>query len=526
MLSNVDKYEALYVISDLHLGGYTGSDGCDPPRERDYRIFVETDALKWLINEVGRRAKEDHHGPVALVLNGDVVDFLAVKDAKCFSAENAVHNITSIVKDPQQGPVWEALRAFVSSGAGDLVIVLGNHDVELALPQVHQYLTEYLTGGQRGRRANLIFATDGAGFRCDVGKGRVLCIHGNRTDPWNVVDYPQLVHICRALTHDTELPEWNTNAGTTLVVDVMNAFKKRWQWIDLLKPEQETAVMILVAINKDLKPKLKAIGKIAARAGRDAAKMSAGFLSGPHAEEGAEGGEAINADEHRFLAALDRASAGDAAAESEDAEDAILAARMHLAGQPGAATMEEAAVDEEMLGAREIFSMIFNMAKLAFSPRSLRKVLKENLLDDTSFAPLAADDTFEKLDEAIGPGIDFLIAGHTHHDKALKRNQATGYYYNSGTWIQLMRLPEEALEEDVFEEKVLPVLEDGAMAELAEPIDLGGGESVELVCTRRSVVCIQQTSTGAASGELLRVEDSEGSGFALKAVKDTAFSIS
>jgi len=40
------------------------------------------------------------------------------------------------------------------------------------------------------------------------------------------------------------------------------------------------------------------------------------------------------------------------------------------------------------------------------------------------------------------------------------------------------------------------------------------------------VVCIQQTDTSGATGELLRVEDSEGGGFALKAVKDTAFSIS
>ena len=43
--------------------------------------------------------------------------------------------------------------------------------------------------------------------------------------------------------------EWTPNAGTRMVKDVMNAVKRRYAWIDLLKPEAEAAARTLLAID-------------------------------------------------------------------------------------------------------------------------------------------------------------------------------------------------------------------------------------------------------------------------------------
>ena len=38
-----------------------------------------------------------------------------------------------------------------------------------------------------------------------------------------------------------EPSEWGPNAGTKMVKDVMNEVKRRYAWIDLLKPETQAA---------------------------------------------------------------------------------------------------------------------------------------------------------------------------------------------------------------------------------------------------------------------------------------------
>src|SRR5688572_30815130 len=119
------SYDELHVISDLHLGGYDGKDSSGRPRS--YRIFRDSKALAWFIGERSRVSTPR----TALVLNGDIVDFLADEDPVYFDDENAERRLLRIIEDKQQAEVWSALRTYVKDGKGDLVVTLGNHDVEL-----------------------------------------------------------------------------------------------------------------------------------------------------------------------------------------------------------------------------------------------------------------------------------------------------------------------------------------------------------------------------------------------------------
>jgi hypothetical protein len=232
-------YHTVFVISDLHLGGYEAPyEG----QQRDYRIFRDGEALAWFIGHAA--ASRTAAGRIALVINGDLVDFLAVEDATYFDWEGADGKLTAIIDDPQLGEMWTALTAFVQSDRGDLIIVLGNHDLELALPGPQQLLLTRLAGRDAAKRARVIFAMDGCGFSCRVGGKRVLCVHGNEVDPWNAIEWGRLAFIRRALTRgslarDRQLmDDWIPNPGTQLVIDHLNGVKRQHQWIDLLKPKK------------------------------------------------------------------------------------------------------------------------------------------------------------------------------------------------------------------------------------------------------------------------------------------------
>ncbi len=137
--------------------------------------------------------------PIALILNGDIVDYLADEKAEYFDWPNALDKLKRAMEDPEQADVWKALQEFVESGRGDLVLVLGNHDLELSLPEPHAHLLKYLSDGKHDRRGRIVFALDGAGFSCRVDSARVLCLHGNEADPWNAIEYGRLSLIRRAL---------------------------------------------------------------------------------------------------------------------------------------------------------------------------------------------------------------------------------------------------------------------------------------------------------------------------------------
>ena len=181
---------------------------------------------------------------LALVLNGDVIDTLAEDIAGYVAVDEAESTLLRIMGYASFVPVWDALAEFVHADKRTLVFVIGNHDIEIAFPSVQRLIIERLSAGNDAAKARIEFSALGAGFACMVGNARVFCTHGNEVDPWNFNRYEDLSRVARRLNAGLTLSrdEWTPNAGTRMVKDVMNEVKKRYAWIDLLKPETSAAM--------------------------------------------------------------------------------------------------------------------------------------------------------------------------------------------------------------------------------------------------------------------------------------------
>jgi UDP-2,3-diacylglucosamine pyrophosphatase LpxH len=216
-------FDALYAVSDLHIGGAA-----------DFRIFDDGDALAALVDV----ARADAAARVAFVVNGDVFDFLAAPGAVPFSPERALAHLTQVLlPDPRFAGLFAALLRFTSTPARTLVINTGNHDIELGAPAVQRALGAAI----QGRATPIVWHTHQEGFACTVGNKRVVCVHGNDTDDWNRVDAGYV-----------DAPnDPAPNAGSMLVTMVMNRVKERFRFIDVLKPEGLHLAALALALDDD-----------------------------------------------------------------------------------------------------------------------------------------------------------------------------------------------------------------------------------------------------------------------------------
>ena len=143
---------------------------------------------------------------VALVINGDMVDFLAEPGAEAFDPGGAIQKLDRIAGDAAFAPVWKALKKFVRTKDRRLIITLGNHDLELALPWVREHLLGLIAGDDDAARGRVVLAFDGTGFLCRVGNATVLCLHGNEVDDWNVTDFETIPRRCSAAICSRDVP--------------------------------------------------------------------------------------------------------------------------------------------------------------------------------------------------------------------------------------------------------------------------------------------------------------------------------
>ena len=256
------ELQSLHIVSDLHLGG-----------RESFQIFGSTLELVWLINQVAGIPKPGTHG---LLINGDFIDFLAEEPSVQFDPDGAVAKLDGVWQRFE--PVFAALQGLLKTPHRLLIVNLGNHDLELALPWVRAHLTERLANGDEAARARLVWVTDGTGVRCRVGGAKVVCVHGNEVDSWNVADYERLRRIGRDYQFGVSVEGWTPNAGAQMVIEVMNQIKRDYPFVDLLKPEAEGVLPILAALNPGVHAKLLHLAGIAGRKAWDLVRMRSGFL--------------------------------------------------------------------------------------------------------------------------------------------------------------------------------------------------------------------------------------------------------
>src|SRR5262249_19849787 len=150
------------------------------------------------------------------------------------------------------------------------------------LPEVQENLLDRICGDDDAARGRVRIAMDGTGYTCMVGGRRVLCIHGNAADPWNVVDHDALRAFIKAQNEGSEPQPLTPCAGTRLVIDVMNGIKRHYPFVDLLKPETVAVPNVLLALPAHLHPSLLDFAKISVRLAYDTARTDgSGFLGGP-----------------------------------------------------------------------------------------------------------------------------------------------------------------------------------------------------------------------------------------------------
>ena len=116
--------------------------------------------------------------------------------------------------------------------------------MELALPAVRRALMEALN--IKGRH-DFQFIYDGEAYVV----GNALIEHGNRYDQWNTVDHNSLRKLrswqSRRQPENTA-PRFEAPAGSRLVCDVINHIKASYRFVDLLKPEGDAAIAVLLAL--------------------------------------------------------------------------------------------------------------------------------------------------------------------------------------------------------------------------------------------------------------------------------------
>ncbi len=501
-------YSELYVVSDIHLGGRRDA-------HDNFQIFNRGERLGNLARYIAEQRKDEN---VALVLLGDIIDSLAEDEVPGYIAadsDTALRMMDHLYQDSSFRPVWDSLGDFVNIPKRHLVFVVGNHDIELALPVVENSIRERLAGGNENAQARIHFATHGGGFGCRIAGARIFCTHGNELDKWNWVDYSPLGQLANAINagRTVDMSKWKPNAGTRLVVDVMNAIKRRYPFVDLLKPEVAAVAAVILALDKEVFDHVDLEEVFPLLRDKKQGELVTKNLLGPTEMYPSSVPPSVTANEaaEQLLGPSLREAIQDERKSTGGAfeDDLLLAAEEAVSEGTSATKMAASEGAPETLG---IWDIVAGWVGLVSKEEGLRRALKDWLKDDTTFEVDKEDEYYRTMKERVGDQIDFVITGHSHKPRALKLD-GSRYYYNCGTWIRTLRLTKEVLDDaEAFEKNVWPRLTSGKMEALDEAEIPGPeGKMVPLLYDRTNVVKISAQGNSAV-GELLRVTDDKEKG--------------
>ncbi len=470
----------VYIISDLHLGGdYSHPRGSG---KRGFRLCTRADAVAQFIDCITQKFAQQ--GPSELILNGDTVDFLAEHDEEPstwspFTRDpgRAVKKLELIVERDQ--PVFDAIGRFLDKG-GRLVVLLGNHDIELSLPAVRAAFRRAL-GVKAGHDFEFLY--DGEAYIV----GDALIEHGNRYDDWNQVDYDALRHVRSVQSRFLDVPDEHIfipPAGSEMVTEVINTIKLDYPFVDLLKPETAAVVPMLLALEPGFRSRLATIALLYKRTRSHGLSnpVTPKFGGDIRSEQdmgiipGEDMGSRTGAAEDSFgeeISAAGNVTANTARSEQNAALKETLQAALGNQAEQFLRDLDAEIAEADPLGqlggeitASDTVSRIYGFAALLFGRTSqpFEKRMPALLmamrgLQDSDTFDLGTESAKEYLNAAQmlsdRGGFRYVVFGHTHQAKQVSLGGGR-FYLNTGTWADVLRFPNEILKSEA---DALPALQ-------------------------------------------------------------------
>ncbi len=410
----------VYVISDLHIGGAYPVPGSGDTR--GFRLNTHVPELTGFVERLIASAVPGV--ALELVINGDIVDFLAEASATPptwvpFSPDpdDACRKLEAIVA--RDRPFFDALGALLKAGHR-LTVLLGNHDIELGLPPVQAKFKALL--GIDGHSDYEFIGNDQAYVVGDA----VLIEHGNRYDGFNTVDYDSLRNIAALMSRRQEAKtayKFQAPPGSKMVAWVINPIKEQYRFVDLLMPENGAVVPLLLALEPGTRDLLAKVAVLDVEADHDAHAVPALPVIPkpvPAAAPAPPGrtSEFLQTLE-RDLAEIDRRLAGRDVTVHDDIDRTLGLSALLTAHKDGD-------VDARLPALLEAI-------------RALQgdQTFNRSVETGTSYLHAAQSLAYEGKFQVV-------TYGHTHLAKKVALDNG-GTYFNSGAWVDFMQFPPEII---------------------------------------------------------------------------------
>ena len=388
------------ILSDLHLGN-----------GGEYDIFAGSNSLPALLDRFV-------DPPTRVILNGDTMDFLLNDDPLLLYVSRAVDQAQSIAAAQPTVPTLNALGR-ICAGGGEVLVRMGNHDVELALPEVQEVFRDHL-GQPPSVAKKMTFERGQEPHILDVGGAKILFTHGEQNDSFNQVDYDHLPGPGASGSVLGQVFEYSP--GSLLVKELLNPLKKKYhmRFADLLKPDIQGGVLTALGVDSSaakvvLKDKsleiirgiIKNLGQFTFVPGGKEASLAYRF------QEAGLTAEEIRALKRQFLL-------GPETVPFNVVSDFLDSLHLKLA-RTGLKLYAHA--QRQVAGAP-------GMSFFTYEPDEAE--MKEA----------------QRLANKYGARV--IITGHSH--AARWKQEGTLLHVNTGTWIWLMRLPDEDASEEAWAE--------------------------------------------------------------------------
>ncbi len=226
-------YKTILVISDIHLGAGAYVKGVKNFLE-DFHYDEEMVEFLHYYSSGDFDKRE-----VELIINGDLFDLLAVPfveffDDEFWSEEAALEKLKIIFEAHPE--VMQAFRDFLSKKNKKIVFIIGNHDGELALPRLQEFLLDQFP---EDIRDNFI-------IKCEIGgeyepHQGVLLKHGHEYEVAHQFD-PKSSVVTDEEGMRYFIPPW----GSYYVTRVINKFKEDRGHINAVRPIKKAMINGLI----------------------------------------------------------------------------------------------------------------------------------------------------------------------------------------------------------------------------------------------------------------------------------------